>query len=77
MTSGSGGFGQQLFTAGEMRSIQQMLNRKLGPEFVSYRSGPGQSKVPYLEGNKAIELANQAFGFNGWVNLFKSGILEI
>jgi hypothetical protein len=23
-------------------------------------------KIPYLEGNKAIELANQVFGFNGW-----------
>jgi recombination DNA repair RAD52 pathway protein len=33
---------------------------------VSHRTGAGGSKVAYLEGTKAIALANDVFGFNGW-----------
>ena len=30
------------------------------------RSGGAAGTVPYLEGWKAIQLANEIFGFNGW-----------
>lgn len=46
--------------------LQQRLTRQLGPEFISHRSGAGGSRVAYLEGTKAIGLANDVFGFNGW-----------
>ena len=32
--------------------IQSKLQQRLGPEYVSYRAGPGGSRVPYLEANK-------------------------
>ncbi|PWN20510.1 Rad52/22 double-strand break repair protein, partial [Microstroma glucosiphilum] len=47
--------------------MQAKLNQRLGPEYVSSRAGPGGGpKLHYLEGWKAIDLANDVFGFNGW-----------
>lgn len=43
-----------------------LLSKKLGPEYLSTRQGPGGSKLTYLEGWRAISLANEVFGFNGW-----------
>ncbi|TID30931.1 hypothetical protein CANINC_000453 [Pichia inconspicua] len=54
------------YSVDEIESIKVALNRKLGPEFISKRKGPGFSSVQYLEGWKAINLANDIFGFNGW-----------
>lgn len=54
------------YSVDEIESIKVALNRKLGPEFISKRKGPGFSSVQYLEGWKAINLANEIFGFNGW-----------
>ncbi|KAF1849817.1 uncharacterized protein K460DRAFT_349965 [Cucurbitaria berberidis CBS 394.84] len=54
------------FTAQEIATLQSRLNKQLGPEFISQRPGNGGGKVAYLEGNKAIALANEVFGFNGW-----------
>lgn len=54
------------FTANEIATLQSRLNKQLGPEYISTRPGAGNSKVAYLEGNKAIALANEVFGFNGW-----------
>lgn len=54
------------FTASEIATLQSRLNRQLGPEYISTRPGNGGGKVAYLEGNKAIALANEVFGFNGW-----------
>ncbi|CAG8506859.1 433_t:CDS:1, partial [Ambispora gerdemannii] len=42
------------------------LTRKLGPEYISYRPGPGNVRVAYLEGFKAIQIANEVFGYNKW-----------
>ncbi|EIN08358.1 Rad52/22 double-strand break repair protein [Punctularia strigosozonata HHB-11173 SS5] len=48
-------------------SLQAKLDRKLGPEFISQRPGPGGGpKLTYAEGWKIINLANDVFGFNGW-----------
>jgi DNA repair and recombination protein RAD52 len=47
--------------------LQEKLNKKLGPEFISQRPGPGgNQKLTYAEGWKIINLANDIFGFNGW-----------
>jgi DNA recombination protein Rad52 len=54
------------FTAQEIATLQSRLNKQLGPEYISQRPGNGGGRVAYLEGNKAIALANEVFGFNGW-----------
>ncbi|KAJ9659311.1 DNA repair protein rad52 [Neophaeococcomyces mojaviensis] len=54
------------YTAQEIATLQARLNKRLGPEYISTRSGPGGSKVAYLPAEKAINLANEVFGFNGW-----------
>lgn len=54
-------------TAEKIAALQAKLDRKLGPEFISQRPGPGGSmKLTYAEGWKIINLANEVFGFNGW-----------
>ncbi|KAK9461389.1 uncharacterized protein V1516DRAFT_675819 [Lipomyces oligophaga] len=54
------------WNSAETKAIQDRLNRLLGPEYISKRPGAGGGKVHYLEGWKAINLANEVFGFNGW-----------
>jgi DNA repair and recombination protein RAD52 len=54
-------------TAARIAELQAKLDRKLGPEYVSQRPGPGGGpKLTYAEGWKIINLANEIFGFNGW-----------
>ncbi|KAG7819931.1 hypothetical protein KL909_004680 [Ogataea angusta] len=60
------------YTPEELERLKTALDRKLGPEFISIRSGPGQSKVNYLEGWKAINLANEIFGPTGWRSELRS-----
>jgi len=50
----------------EISTLKARLERQLGPEFISNRSGPGGTSVKYLAAEKAIYLANDVFGFNGW-----------
>jgi DNA repair and recombination protein RAD52 len=47
-------------------SVAQTLEKKLGSEWIVKRSGPGGSTISYIEGWKAIQLANEIFGYNGW-----------
>ena len=54
------------YTREEEIVIQQKLNKVLGPEYVSFRPGGGGQSVQYIEGWKALNLANEIFGFNGW-----------
>ncbi|KAK5047899.1 hypothetical protein LTR84_006087 [Exophiala bonariae] len=54
------------YTAQEIATLQSRLDKQLGPEYISARAGPGGSKVHYLAAEKAISLANEVFGFNGW-----------
>ncbi|KAG6013413.1 hypothetical protein E4U54_006771 [Claviceps lovelessii] len=54
------------WTAKEIASIAAKLDKQLGPEYISSRSGPGGSRVHYLTAEKVIGLANEVFGFNGW-----------
>ncbi|UZJ56850.1 hypothetical protein CBS101457_006170 [Exobasidium rhododendri] len=53
--------------ARQIATLQARLAQRLGPEYISSRQGPGGGgKLSYLEGWKAIDLANEVFGFNGW-----------
>ncbi|EDO18902.1 hypothetical protein Kpol_1023p71 [Vanderwaltozyma polyspora DSM 70294] len=56
--------------------IQAKLDKKLGPEYISKRVGFGSSRVAYIEGWKAINLANQIFGYNGWSTEVKSVVID-
>ncbi|EPX75176.1 Rad22 Rti1 [Schizosaccharomyces octosporus yFS286] len=56
----------------EHEEMSKLLSMQLGPEYISRRSGPGGSSVTYLEAWKAIELANEIFGFNGWSSSIQS-----
>ncbi|AGO14106.1 AaceriAER306Cp [[Ashbya] aceris (nom. inval.)] len=57
---------------GNADDIQAKLDKRLGPEYISKRVGHGTTRVAYIEGWKAINLANQIFGFNGWSSEVKS-----
>ncbi|KAI1820174.1 hypothetical protein F4861DRAFT_533877 [Xylaria intraflava] len=54
------------FTAAEIATLQARLEKQLGPEYLSSRSGPSGQKVHYIAAEKCIALANEVFGFNGW-----------
>lgn len=54
------------YTADEIELLQSRLERKLGPEYISERAGPGGTRVHYIAAEKVIALANEVFGFNGW-----------
>jgi DNA repair and recombination protein RAD52 len=54
------------YTAEQVATLQARLDKQLGPEYISSRPGPSGQKVYYLAADKAIQLANEVFGFNGW-----------
>ena len=58
--------GQKESQEEKRQETAELLDRLLGPEFVSRRSGPGGSAVTYLEGQRVIWLANRVLGFDGW-----------
>ncbi|GAA6027114.1 hypothetical protein JCM8097_002401 [Rhodosporidiobolus ruineniae] len=43
-----------------------LLNKTLCPELIQTRKAGGGGSVSYLEGWRAINLANDIFGYNGW-----------
>ncbi|CAI5728836.1 unnamed protein product [Peronospora destructor] len=59
-------FGRVAFADQEKQSVNAFLHQKLGKDSLAYRPGPGGRKLTYIESCKVIELANRAFGFNGW-----------
>ena len=54
------------YTAQEIATLQSRLEKQLGPEYLSARTGPSGQKVHYIAAEKCIALANEVFGFNGW-----------
>ncbi|KAJ9642334.1 DNA repair protein rad52 [Coniosporium tulheliwenetii] len=60
------------YTAQEIATLQSRLSKQLGPEYISQRQGAGGAKVSYLAAEKAINLANEIFGFNGWSSEIKN-----
>lgn len=59
-------FGNVVFEGTEQQNVNAFLHQKLGKDNLTRRPGPGGTRLTYIESCKAIELANQAFGFNGW-----------
>ncbi|KAJ3317246.1 DNA repair protein rad52 [Blyttiomyces sp. JEL0837] len=59
-------FGCRPFLSDERDTIARNLAKNLGPENLATRGGPGGSKLTYLEGYRAIAIANEIFGFDGW-----------
>ncbi|KAL8822017.1 MAG: hypothetical protein Q9223_000008 [Gallowayella weberi] len=59
------------YTAQEIATLSSRLEKQLGPEFISTRPGASGTRVPYLAADKAINLANEVFGFNGWSSCIK------
>lgn len=59
-------FGAVPFPPADESHVNQFLHQKLGKDNLTRRPGPGGRRLTYIESCKAIELANQAFGFNGW-----------
>lgn len=67
---------KKAFVVKTSEDIQAKLDKKLGPEYISKRVGFGSSRVAYIEGWRAINLANQIFGYNGWSTEVKSVIVD-
>ncbi|KAF3088402.1 DNA repair protein rad52 [Orbilia oligospora] len=67
---------QIAYCSEEAGSLQEKLNQKLGPEFISHRAGPGGRKVAYISGDKSINLANHVFGFNGWSSQIQEVVVD-
>jgi DNA repair and recombination protein RAD52 len=64
------------YTNDEVAQLRETLGRQLGPEYISIRPGPGNTKLMYVAGEKVINLANDVFGFNGWSSSIRSVILD-
>ncbi|GAN06982.1 rad52/22 double-strand break repair protein [Mucor ambiguus] len=63
------------FTAEERALLSDTLKKPLGPEYISYRSGPA-GRQSYLNGGLAIQLANDIFGFDGWSSEIKNTTVD-
>ena len=70
-------FGEGAYAPDEQQRIQELLDTRLGREHLATRAGPGGSKLTYVEGNVAIDLANEVFSFNGWSSQIMSLTQEI
>ncbi|KAJ3164753.1 DNA repair protein rad52 [Irineochytrium annulatum] len=69
-------FGHRPFNDVERADISRKLSQFLGPEFVSTRAGPGGTKLHYVEGHTAINLAHEIFGFDGWSHTIKETAVD-
>mmetsp|Transcript_20040 Transcript_20040/g.27588 ORF Transcript_20040/g.27588 Transcript_20040/m.27588 type:complete len:425 (+) Transcript_20040:91-1365(+) len=59
-------FGRRMYSEEDLHTTGELLQRKLGAEHLSNRPGAGNQTFTYVEGWKAIELANSILSFNGW-----------
>jgi DNA repair and recombination protein RAD52 len=66
-------FGSVEYEQNELMFLKKFLETKLDNKDVATRKGPGGGDVHYIETWRAIEIANEAFGFNGW----SSSIIEL
>ena len=64
------------YSAQQIATLQNRLEKQLGPEYISSRAGPGGQKVHYLAAEKCIQLANEVFGFNGWSSSIKDTTID-
>lgn len=65
----------QSWTAAQEHAIGARLTQNLGPEFISHRQSGG-GRVGYVEGWRAINLANDTFGFNGWSSEIREMVVD-
>ena len=54
-------FGQREFTQAEKERIKKLLRQRIPKELIAERRAHGNSKVQYLEGFRANQLANEIF----------------
>jgi DNA recombination protein Rad52 len=59
-------FGTTPYTAQEAYQIGAQLAIPLAKKDVKTRPGPGGKPLTYIEGWRAIDIANSIFGFDGW-----------
>ncbi|GIQ81925.1 DNA repair protein Rad52/59/22 [Kipferlia bialata] len=59
-------YGQREIDPVRREISNHVLSRRLGANILEQRPGPGRQQVSYLPGWKAISIANQAFGYDGW-----------
>lgn len=64
------------WTARDIATLQSRLDKQLGPEFISSRKGPNGRTLYYLPAEKAINLANDVFGFNGWSSSIRDTTID-
>ncbi|KAL0263488.1 DNA repair protein rad52 [Diplodia seriata] len=64
------------WTAQEIATLQSRLDKQLGPEFISSRKGPNGRTLYYLPAEKAINLANEVFGFSGWSSSIRDTTID-
>lgn len=60
------------FSQKKREKIAEQLDKSLGPEYLSVRTGFGSTKLTYVEGWLIISLANKIFGFDGWSSEIKN-----
>ena len=53
------------FTSDEVKDIQKKLDASIDADSIQFRPS-AQGSVAYVEGWRALSLANEVFGFNGW-----------
>eukprot|EP00948_MAST-09A_sp_MAST-9A-sp1_P001586 g1586.t1 len=59
-------FGCRSFGLERQSYISEKLNTRLNRNDLKQRKGPGGQRLTYIEGWRAVSLANNIFGFNGW-----------
>ena len=59
-------FGQRPYKEDELLALGQVLQQNLGPDHLADRPGASGQRFTYVEGWRAIELANNILSFNGW-----------
>jgi len=48
--------------------VGERLDQMLGPEYISYRKGPGGQRFAYMEGHELISMMNATFGWHRWTS---------
>ena len=59
------------------KELIRLLQMKTPADFVSVRPGPSNTSLKYLEGTKAIEIANAIFGYDGWAYEIKTLVSSV
>ena len=59
-------FGEIPFTTEETDRILNLSNKEIPLNYTSKRIGPGGNRMTYIEGHRAIQIANYVFGALNW-----------